>query len=213
MAQKYMSGPKADAILAKVSDATTKKKKKRKAKDGETSNAATFIKDTDDDLRWGKPIDDEPEEAEAVVEKDRSFKKRKVEPASDGGGWITVRDQEPAEEPVEEVQSAPKQGGLVMPSDFQSTLPQSSQKKSKKGKEKERERNEQAEETVYRDASGRRIKVDTPEELAAKKAAEEANEARVAAQKREWNKGLVQREAAEARRQEEEKLRSKGVAR
>ena len=214
LAAKYMTGPKADAILARTTAATTKKKK-RKTKNTDVDMTPSFIKDDDDELRWGKPIDEEPEENQAVIEKDRSFKKRKVEQTTeDGAGWITVRDKDPnavAEDdiPVEDVSPAPALGGLVMPSEFKSSIPQ---KKSKKGKERD-DGAAEAQETVYRDATGRKIKVESAEEVAARKKDEEREEVMKEAQKKEWQKGLVQREAADARRREEEKLRSRGVAR
>ncbi|KAG9017558.1 Pre-mRNA-splicing factor cwc26 [Tulasnella sp. 427] len=224
LAANYMSGPKAEAITARLDPTAKKKKKKSKATDSGAASTS-FIKDIDDDLRWGKPLDEEEDEEEkAVVEKDRSFKKRKVDPASqmnDGGGWITVQDKDGDGDGVEEVAmeeshvTAPA-AGLVLPSQFKSALPQAPEKKKKKKKGK-RDDDDEAEdeqgETVYRDASGRKIQVESAEDIAARQAQEEGEKLSKEREKKEWQKGLVQREQADLRRREEEKERKRDAAR
>ncbi|KIO21955.1 hypothetical protein M407DRAFT_245318, partial [Tulasnella calospora MUT 4182] len=218
----YMSGAKAEAITARLDPAAKKKKKKSKAAD---SNAAStsFIKDMDEDLRWGKPVDEEEDDEEkALVEKDRSFKKRKVEAAqaNDGGGWIKVQGEDGDNGGVEEVAMeeahvAAPAAGLVLPSQFKSALPQApEQKKKKKSKRTDDDDGgDEQGETVYRDASGRKIQVESAEDIAARQAEEEREKRQREREKKEWQKGLVQREQAEARRREEEKERSRGMAR
>ena len=67
-----------------------------------------------------------------------------------------------------------------------------------------------AQETVYRDASGRKIDMKVEKaEVARKKREREEREA----QKMEWGKGLVQRGDAEKRRREEERIRLSGFTR
>ena len=67
-----------------------------------------------------------------------------------------------------------------------------------------------AQETVYRDASGRKIDMKLERaEAARKKREREEREA----QKMEWGKGLVQRDEAERRKKEEERIRQRGFAR
>src|SRR5882762_742551 len=87
LAEKYMTGPKADAILARVAP---KKKKKRKAESSSmaTSSGSAMIVDTDGG--WGDEGKDEGGDdlADAVVEKDRGFKKRRVEGNSN---WEVVQ--------------------------------------------------------------------------------------------------------------------------
>lgn len=208
LAAKYMTGPKADAILARTTAATSKKKK-RKTKPGSEGAEASFIKDDEDELRWGKPMEtDEPEEV--VVASDRSFKKKQVEKDPEGAGWITVREGEKQDDdvPVEDIAPAPV-GGLVMASELRANLPKP---KSRKGKEKEREDGKEAE-TVYRDATGRRIEVESKEDMKARLEREALEERRREAEKQEWGKGLVQREQAESLRREMEKGKTKGVAR
>lgn len=213
LAEKYMSGPKADAILAR---AAPKKKKKRKAEQQASGSGSAMIVDTDGG--WGDEGKEEEadEAAEAVVEKDRGFKKRRIAAAEGEGssGWATVQpgiqDEEPPadEQPtvVEEGSSAPFTGGLLTAAQLRKTLPKSTDKTQGASKEEM----EAAQETVYRDASGRKIDQKAAKADAARKKRE--NEEREA-QKMEWGKGLVQREEQEKRRLEMEKNRTKGFAR
>ncbi|KAG9048193.1 Pre-mRNA-splicing factor cwc26 [Tulasnella sp. UAMH 9824] len=221
LAAHYMSGPKAEAITARLDPTAKKKKKKAKAADPNTASTS-FIKDMDDDLRWGKPVDDEEDEEEkAVVERDRSFKKRKVDPASqtnDGGGWIKVQGDDGnggvEEVAMEETHVTAPAAGLVLPSEFKSALPQPPEKKKKKSKRKDDDYGEDEQgETVYRDASGRKIQVESAEDIAARQAEEEREKREKEREKKEWQKGLIQREQAESRRREEEKERTRNVAR
>ncbi|KAG8943113.1 Pre-mRNA-splicing factor cwc26 [Tulasnella sp. 424] len=218
LAAHYMSGAKAEAITAQLDPAAKKKKKKSKVADTNAASSS-FIKDMDEDLRWGKPVDDEEDEEEkALVEKDRSFKKRKVEPANDGGGWIKVQGDETdggvEEVAMEEAHVAAPAAGLVMPSEFKSAQPQAlDKKKKKKSKRTEDDDAEEQGETVYRDASGRRVQVESAEDIAARQAEEEREKREKEREKKEWQKGLVQREQAELRRRELEQERSRNVAR
>jgi pre-mRNA-splicing factor CWC26 len=68
----------------------------------------------------------------------------------------------------------------------------------------------QAQETVYRDSSGKRI--DTKAEKAAAARVKREREEKEA-QKMEWGKGLVQKEEEEKRKRELQKQRGKGFAR
>lgn len=122
LADKYMSGPKADAILAR----TAPKKKKRKAASGATMGPSTFV---DEDAGFGDDVsrrqqEDEMDVAEAAVASDRSFKKRKTDERS---GWITlqegVKGEEspsipPDEQPTVVEDVRPFKGGLIRPEDL-----------------------------------------------------------------------------------------------
>ncbi|KAG2070747.1 hypothetical protein BDR04DRAFT_1099401 [Suillus decipiens] len=209
LAEKYMSGPKADAILSRT---TQKKKKKRKA---DATTAASSI--VDDDAGWAgessRRNDEEEDFAEAVVAKDRSFKKRRVE---EGSGWSTVRAGEKEESPpipadeqptvfVEESEQ-PFTGGLLTSAQLRKALPKPQQKQEELTKDEE----EAAQETVYRDASGRKIDTKAARAEAARKKREmEEKEAK----KMEWGKGLVQRQEEDARQRQLEKSRSLPFAR
>lgn len=205
-----MTGPKADAILSRT---TQKKKKKRKA-DTATTASSMLV---DDDAGWtgesSKRNDEEEDFAEAAVAKDRSFKKRRVE---EGSGWSTIRAGEKEESPpipadeqptvfVEESEQ-PFTGGLLTSAQLRKALPKSQQKQEELTKEEE----EAVQETVYRDASGRKIDTKAARaEAARKKREREEKEAK----KMEWGKGLVQRQEEDARKHQLEKNKSLPFAR
>lgn len=216
LAEKYMSGPKADAILARA----PQKKKKRKAKDqlGPAERSISMIKD--DDAGWGdenQSKNDDDDITEAVVEKDRGFKKRKVAAASGSGegssGWTTVRavEEEPPtqdEQPilvVEDEEQKPFVGGLV-----KGQMKKPEPKNSVEEPIVTEEEIARMQETVYRDASGRKIDTKAARAEAARKKREKEEKE---AEKMEWGKGLVQREEKEKRKAEMEKLKNRPFAR
>ena len=235
LAEKYMTGPKADAILAR----TATKKKKRKAAttsnstgSGSGAGPSGFV--IDDDASWVAPPKDEEEDdlEDAVVVKDRSFKRRKVEPPpgqsgttkSEGGsGWTTIREgvaREDGSPPpaadelpqiagvVEDASAAVVSGGLLTKAQLRKKLGPKPSEKGKRAEEEEEIARQQ--ETVYRDASGRKLdmKAEKAEAARRKREAEEKE-----AKKMEWGKGLTQREEKERERAMMEKERHKGFAR
>ena len=211
-----MSGPKADAILSK---ANPPKKKKRKATVASTSTGVSFIKD-DDLTGWADtPQDaDDDDMAEAVVAEDRRFKKRQRTEAD--SGWQTVRDGEggsktppPAEDEQPQVvmtEEEPFKGGLLTSTQLKKKLPKASRQEPKMSAEEAAAERAAAQETVYRDSSGRKVDMAAAKAEAARlKREREEKEAK----KMEWGKGLVQREDAEKRRKEEEAMRIRAFAR
>ncbi|KAF8199606.1 Pre-mRNA-splicing factor of RES complex-domain-containing protein [Pholiota molesta] len=213
LAEKYMSGAKAEAILSKTAPL---KKKKRKAKDTtETQTGGTMIRDEDGGWGEGPKLDAEDDDdlAHAVVEKDRGFKKRKVANAAAEQSWITVqegiKEESPApdEKPMVVDTPAPFVGGLVRPDRLKTMLPQHKVTTTEDFTAEEIAR---AQETVYRDASGKKIDTKAARAEAARlKRLKEEKEA----QKMEWGKGLVQKDEAEKRRKELEKNRTTAFAR
>lgn len=215
LAAKYMSGPKADAILSRTTASGTTKKKKRKAGASNTSSSAagpSFIKD-DDVLGWDatQQGEDEDDVAEAVIAEDRGFKKRQR--TDEGSGWATIRGGEREESPPpaddeqpQVVEEEPKfKGGLLTGEQLKKTLP-----RERPAKAEAREDAAQAQETVYRDSSGRRVDMAAERAEAARKKREREE---AEAKKMEWGKGLVQREDREKRRAEEAKMRARPFAR
>lgn len=215
LAEKYMSGPKADAILSRVSQ---KKKKKRRGEPSATNTSrsgSAMIVDVDGG--WGDEGKDGGGDDldEAVIEQDRGFKKRRVGPSGGDSAWETIQPGIKEETPppadelptvVGEVSSAPFAGGLLTSDQLRKALPKSTGKAT----EVTQEEIEAAQETVYRDASGRKIDIKAAKaEAARQKRAMEEREA----QKMEWGKGLVQREEQEKRRLELEKQKTRGFAR
>jgi pre-mRNA-splicing factor CWC26 len=102
-------------------------------------------------------------------------------------------------------------GGLLTTKDLRARLPTSQdRRKGDNGDDDDPEAMAAAQETVYRDASGRKIDMKVEKaEAARKKREREEREA----QKMEWGKGLVQRGDAEKRRREEERIRLSGFTR
>ncbi|OAX31558.1 hypothetical protein K503DRAFT_805977 [Rhizopogon vinicolor AM-OR11-026] len=212
LAEKYMSGPKADAILSR---APQKKKKKKKRKADTATTASSLL--VDEDAGWGgesSRLDEEEDITEAVVAKDRSFKKRRVD---EGSGWSTIRRGEREESPpipvdeqptvvVEEEPEQPFTGGLLTSAQLRKALPKAKLKQEAMTKEEE----EAAQETVYRDATGRKIDTKAARAEAARKKREREEKE---AEKMEWGKGLVQREEQEERRRQLEKTRALPFAR
>jgi pre-mRNA-splicing factor CWC26 len=221
LAEKYMSGPKADAIL---SHTAPKKKKKRKPDAGSTTGGGAMIVD-DDDLGWAGEtnltgVDEDEDSAEAIVASDRSFKKRRMEPGGgEGGGgssgWTTVREPSPPpaadEQPIVVAtteEAEPFRGGLLTKNQIRDKF--SSSQNTRLEEEDDPEAAAAAQETVYRDASGRKLDMKLERaEAARKKREREEREA----QKMEWGKGMVQREDTEKRKQEEERIRQRGFTR
>ncbi|KAI0350897.1 hypothetical protein OH77DRAFT_1430518 [Trametes cingulata] len=216
LAEKYMSGPKADAILSKVGP--PKKKKRKTTSTSAASTSASFIKD-DDLTGWGdEPRDEEEDLEEAVVAEDRRFKKRqRTDPDS---GWQTIQEgaggsktPPPAEDEQPQVvmqEDEPFKGGLLTSAQLKKKLPKHRPQEAQKSAEEAAAERAAAQETVYRDASGRKVDIAAERAEAARlKREREEKEAK----KMEWGKGLVQREEAEKRRKEEEAMRSRAFAR
>ncbi|KAI0300172.1 Pre-mRNA-splicing factor of RES complex-domain-containing protein [Multifurca ochricompacta] len=212
LAEKYMSGAKADAILSR----TAPKQKKKRRPDATLSGGSAII--VDDDAGWGDINDNIEVEgydvADAVIASDRAFKKRRVEDGEGGSGWTIVRDPTPPpaadEQPVVvAIEGAePLRGGLLTKRQLRAQLP--SALNPRQEAENDPKVVAAAQETVYRDSSGRRIDMELEKvEAARKKREREEREA----QKMEWGKGLVQRDEVEIRRQEEEHIRQRGFTR
>jgi pre-mRNA-splicing factor CWC26 len=209
LAEKYMSGPKADAILARVGP---QKKKKRKADASTPTASGANIRD--DDAAWGlEEKDDVDDVAEAVVASDRGFKKRRVAPKDEGSGWMTLQEGIKKEESpppaiderpviVDDLAQTPFVGGLVTASQLKKVLPSKADAQTTATAEEIA----RAQETVYRDATGRKIDTKAARAEAARlKREREEKEA----QKMEWGKGLVQKEEQEKRRLELQKQEGK----
>ncbi|KZV84662.1 hypothetical protein EXIGLDRAFT_654806 [Exidia glandulosa HHB12029] len=215
LAERYMSGPKADAILAR---AAPEKAKKKKRKATSSAPSTSLVKDDDAGFGDGPGGRDDDDLEEAVVEKsDRSFKKRKVAADADGAGWQTVSgpvkkegddDDAPLPDEMPQVveEEAPKRGGLVTAAQFRAQQPQ--QQAVTRATSEERAR--QQEQTVYRDAAGRKIDAKAERAEAARRRREQEE---LEARKMEWGKGLVQRDEQERLRQELEKEKTRGMAR
>lgn len=212
LAEKYMSGPKADAILARTAP---QKKKKRKV--GQSAPTPSLANLRDDDGGWGVEEKEEIEDmTEAVVASDRGFKKRRVAPVEEGSGWATLQEGIKQESPPPAADEQPMvvddtssqktfTGGLMTARQLQKTMAKKDVAPIVTAEEAAR-----AQETIYRDASGKKIDTKAARAEAARlKREREEKEA----QKMEWGKGLVQRDEQEKRKQELEKQKGRAFAR
>jgi pre-mRNA-splicing factor CWC26 len=195
LASKYMSGPKADAILSR----SAPKKKKRKHSDNQNSTEKSVI--VDNDGGWGNASIEQEEEGEredVIVASDRSFKKRNTgQTSGNDSGWITVTEPSPPptedEQPVvveTKTEGESFKGGLV-------TVAQLRKQRASQPAPVMETRPAEEQETVYRDVSGRRIDTKAEKAEAARKKREKEE---LEARKMEWGKGLVQREEVERNR-------------
>ncbi|KZO91046.1 hypothetical protein CALVIDRAFT_489601 [Calocera viscosa TUFC12733] len=191
LAEKYMSGPKADAILAR--EAPRKKKRKHPGPSTSAAAAPSLIVD-DDAMAWKVAVDNmDEEDAPEFVEEAKSFRKK------NGGGWQTIREPSP---PDEQPQLVLPNGQPLPPSVPAQTRPRSPSPTVETGNLEQ--------ETVYRDASGRKIDLSVARAEKKRRAREEAEKME---KQMQWGKGVVQREEADRRRRELEEERRKGFVR
>ncbi|THH16470.1 hypothetical protein EW146_g4175 [Bondarzewia mesenterica] len=206
LADKYMSGPKADAILSRVAP---KKKKKRKAgADPSSSTSWTGAIIQDDDAGWGNAF---------AIKEDEDRRVTGAGGAGEDSGWTTVRERTPPapedEQPIvvdaKGVEPEPFKGGLLTSKQLRERMA-AANKASGALDERAREEIEAAQETVYRNVLGRKIDTNVEKMEAARREREKEERD---AKKAEWGKGLVQREEEEERKKELERQRTRGVAR
>ncbi|KZT62451.1 hypothetical protein CALCODRAFT_426161 [Calocera cornea HHB12733] len=192
LADKYMSGPKADAILAREAP----RKKKRKHADPSASASGMSLIVEDDVAPWKAAAENmDEEDAPEFVEEAKSFRKK------NGGGWQTIREPSPPDEKPQ----------LVLPDGKPLPAPSISSARARpRSPSPAPESGNPEQETVYRDASGRKIDLSVARAEKKRKAREEAEKME---KQMQWGKGVVQREEADRRRRELEEERRKGFAR
>ncbi|CED83729.1 Uncharacterized conserved protein [Phaffia rhodozyma] len=234
-----MSGPKADAILARSEDKKLKKKKRKRADEpnggGDTSlrSGNLMIEDEDGPAGWAPVAGDHPSDDErpTVQTSTSNFK------SANRSGWTAVRTGEtpsppspppqdiPADEqPVvladtESVPSAPapRRGGLMTAAEMRAeeaeveAAKQAAQQAAEaRQTEEDREAERRSRETVYRDSTGQ--KIDLKKEKAEERRRAKEREEKEAA-KMEWGKGIVQRGEKEERARREQEEKSRDLAR
>ncbi|WWD16014.1 hypothetical protein CI109_100439 [Kwoniella shandongensis] len=233
LAANYMSGAKADAILARSSDPTIKKKRKKvKNEDyiggapvkGESSSGI-LLKDEDEEWRRRQDEDDPEDDDVPVVGKDvATFQKSK-------SAWATVASTslpipagsnaaagpsspppdikpDPDAPPPPLVQLTKRRGGLRTAAEMREEAERAAAARSPSPAPEEDRPDPTA--TVHRDATGRVIDIVQMREEA-RKAEEE--EKRKEAERKEWTKGLVQRQNREERAKMEREMGQSDVAR
>ncbi|WOO84414.1 Pre-mRNA-splicing factor CWC26 [Vanrija pseudolonga] len=229
LASKYMSGPKADAILARAGgDAPKKRRKKVKNNEdyvgGESSGSRLKLQDEDE---WGggrgEDVDLEGADAPVVGKGLSTFKKGKsawstvgatsipVASSSRTGGDRADDDDNGVKAEPTDPASPPKQltkrrGGLRTAAQIAAEAAQEAAEARSPSPEPEYD----VTATVHRDQSGRVLDVNELRDAARR---EEEDERRKEAERKEWGKGLLQREEREKRAREERKMGERDVAR
>ncbi|KAG0145881.1 hypothetical protein CROQUDRAFT_658135 [Cronartium quercuum f. sp. fusiforme G11] len=220
LASKYMSGPKADAILTSLAPDSSRRKRKKKHRQDhipEQSSSGFIIKDADDEGWDDKNLEDD--QLEPVVETIASFKaKSKVE-----SNWTVIKpsgqqESEEIETIAEDEQpqivgSVTEQtikGGLQTADEIKAHLKTKQAKNSQQNTQDDNLKGEEEQETVYRDSSGR--KIDT-KQLRAEEKRRKARELEKSMRKMEWGKGLVQRDDKKATADELSKIAAQPFAR
>ncbi|GAK62483.1 bud site selection-related protein [Moesziomyces antarcticus] len=211
IASRYLSGPKADAILARSGgDGKPKRKKKRPAPEA-ASNGLVFKDDSD---AWPNAATTSDGEDEAQVVADSAsgssgFKKvgtastpttltSEVAPPTDtgAGGEVEFKAGLRTKEEMRAARLAREERRRTAPS------PPPAPASVEEGGEEE--------ETVYRDSSGRRIDIHAAEREAA---LHEAEQRRKAAERKTWSQGLAQQKAAKDAASQLASVRDQTVAR
>ncbi|CAO1616948.1 unnamed protein product [Parajaminaea phylloscopi] len=258
LAQHYLSGPKADAILARSgADAdgpTRKKKKKRKRAEGADDTATTAsLRVRDDEDSWKRDEDEDGADGAVSVGQETSKSRFAKSSWADIAGEDTPAPPDPEEQPqivggtgasdaLREAQQAisvadQPEEAAAGPSKPRAGLRTKEQVRAERLAREEAQRAEEralaakgsgdgdgdgsveteddraarlAQTTVYRDASGRRIDVET-EDAAIR--AEEERQRRREAEKKDWNRGQKQLQEQRRREQDLRQVESEGVAR
>ncbi|KAK0550311.1 Pre-mRNA-splicing factor cwc26 [Tilletia horrida] len=209
LASKYLSGPKADAILARSGAADKKKRKKRKhdeatAEASSSSSSSTGLRLLDDDdAQAGLRRTAEEEEQDAleaqVVEGPKAAKFKRI-------GLTKVKVDDEPEDEDDDPESQPQIAeGAELKAQHQRALEASRQQflPSSTRPEPSAPPDDLQFQTVYRDKSGRKIDVRAEEE--ARKQAEAAKRKKDE-ERKTWGQGMKQKEdqkAARARLREE----------
>ncbi|WVR05134.1 hypothetical protein IAU60_002146 [Kwoniella sp. DSM 27419] len=229
LAANYMSGPKRDAILARSTDPTIKKKRKKVKNEDyiggssskDESRAGLVLKDEDE---WKvREVEEEADELDGpVIGKDlATFQKQKSTWATVGATSLPVASgsastsQAGPSSPTREVKTEPdaappvqltkRRGGLR-------TAAQMREEAERAAAEREPSPDQElaAGETVHRDATGRVIDI---AKLKEEERLKEEEEKRKEAERKEWTKGLVQRQQREQKAREEREMAQVDVGR
>ncbi|OXM80848.1 pre-mRNA-splicing factor CWC26 [Cryptococcus neoformans Bt63] len=235
LAANYMSGPKADAILARSSDPTLKKKRKKQHKNEDyiggsaKAESSSGLMLRDEDEVWGKSKNEDEEEDDApVIGKDlATFRASKsswatvanksalplpqAEPSSPQDIKPDIKEEPDIDGPAASapVQMTKRRGGLRTAAQLrEDTERELAEQRSPSPAEGE-ERPDHTE-TVHRDVTGRIIDVKKLQEEEKRK---EEEERRKEAERKEWTKGMVQRRDREEKRRLEKKMAEADVGR
>ncbi|WWD01259.1 hypothetical protein V866_008202 [Kwoniella sp. B9012] len=222
LADKYMSGPKRDAILARSSDPTMKKKKKKPKNEdyiggskGESSGGL-MLKDEDEWKVRDRDDDEDMEDGDApVIGKGLStFQKSKSSwstvgstslpisnPTEAGPSSPRVKDEIDTDAPVTSIPK--RRGGLRTAAQMREEAERLAAQREPSPEPQPEEDEEGNNETVHRDASGRIIDVN---KLKEEERLRDEEAKRKELERKEWTKGLIQRQARVTRAEEEKEM-------
>lgn len=194
LAEHYLSGPKADAILERA-----KGKKKKKSK---SINDGSVTINEDNDLLASK-LDDPDNDDPAVQLVSHSSKFKSIAPPTNPS---TSTDDNPTV--VEDNNDNEFKGGLKSAKQIRQENAQLRAKEDENRRVEEESLRNSNQQTIYRDQSGRKIDVKA-QEIEAKRLKQERDQAE--AKRMEWGKGLVQREDRDKLRKQEEAMKHKSL--
>ncbi|ODN98506.1 pre-mRNA-splicing factor CWC26 [Cryptococcus wingfieldii CBS 7118] len=230
LAANYMSGPKADAILARSSEPNLKKKKKKKPKNedyiggsgtkGEEPSAGGILLKDEDESWIGQNEEDEDVDGPMVGKELATFKKSKNSwatvadksalPLPEAGPSHSAEDEQVQEEPeAPPVQMTKRRGGLRTYAQLKEDTEREKAAQRSASPVGDDDRPDPTA-TVYRDASGRVIDM---QQLKEEEKRAEEEERRKEAEKKEWTKGLQQRREREERARLEREMADADVGR
>lgn len=217
LATHYLSGPKADAILARSPDGKVKRKKKKQLQPEPSSSSSGLVFKDDSDSWKSSALDAEDDEAQVVGQSvagpsSRAF--RKIGSASRPDSKRDTVVGEAKEEPVVALKaglrSKEEMRAARLAREEQKRRASSPPPAQRPQEDEEDEEARLAQTTVYRNSSGRVI--DTTAADAAEALAQRQRDQK-AAERATWSQGLVQRSARTAAASELASVRDKGVAR
>ncbi|KAH9444614.1 hypothetical protein Pst134EB_024875 [Puccinia striiformis f. sp. tritici] len=228
LASKYMSGPKAEAILASRKEGGTKKKSKKKSSHKLSSNetnshqesgshSGMILKDVDGDDQWisrDEELDDAPVVQTAAPTRAKWKSINDDEPV-DGGLQTAAMEQAKWKSRDEETDNEPSNSNKVVEGGLQTAASIRAKLATSKAPlppthQSDEEDEPMEEETIYRDAQGK--KIDT-KQLRAEEKRKQARELEKKMKKMEWGKGLVQRQDRKTDADELKKIASQPFAR
>ncbi|KAH9444615.1 hypothetical protein Pst134EB_024875 [Puccinia striiformis f. sp. tritici] len=253
LASKYMSGPKAEAILASRKEGGTKKKSKKKSSHKLSSNetnshqesgshSGMILKDVDGDDQWisrDEELDDAPVVQTAAPTRAKWKSINDDEPGKsfqtgvymyelqhwvlssnsndivDGGLQTAAMEQAKWKSRDEETDNEPSNSNKVVEGGLQTAASIRAKLATSKAPlppthQSDEEDEPMEEETIYRDAQGK--KIDT-KQLRAEEKRKQARELEKKMKKMEWGKGLVQRQDRKTDADELKKIASQPFAR
>ncbi|KAK4689747.1 pre-mRNA-splicing factor CWC26, partial [Tremellales sp. Uapishka_1] len=225
LASKYMSGPKADAILSRSSDPTLKKRKKKVknldyvgGSGGGESSKGLMLKDDDEEWRRRKEEEDMDGDEAPVIGKDlATFQKSTSSWSTVAGTSLplapTIKSEPDMDDtpPPPPVQLTKRKGGLRTAAQMREEEERLAAEAT--GRSPSPPPDDDAPDptvTVHRDASGKIVDV---KKLKDEVRLKEEEEKRKEKEREQWSKGLVQRQNNVERARIEKEMGESDVAR